>query len=579
MKLLFTAFTILLFSIAQAQNKAGTLDKSFGVNGKVLTSSATAYLDASAGAAATKEGNIIVGGSISSLGEADGYFALKYSADGLPDSSFGNKGQAEIRGAGYGQAIAVQPDNKVVIAGYDFTDDDGAIFFTVARFNADGSVDTSFGEGGKIKDYSGTRAYDVAIQDDGKIVVSGEVRASYVTIRYLQDGKRDNSFGSNGVVITDFNSVAVASANAIQPDGKIIVAGDDAQKLLLARYNSDGSLDQTFGAGGKVISKLSELINNATDIVLQPDDKIVVAGTASNSFDYNIQLIRYLPNGSIDSSFGTNGIIIKKLENNSQANRVALQSDGRIVIAGFTIGNTNYAQFLAERFNSDGSTDSTFGNNGYQVTAADISSTANGLIIQNDGKIVLAGGASNDKTGPAQYEIALTRYYGDGNTKQPLAIRIKRWLQHHGISWQLGNNIRYYAVQRSTDGITYKEIAKLGNSSNTYEDAAPLGKESYYRLAAIAKDGSRTYSNTVLIDETQQVRMFPNPVKDNLQLQGLATGGKTAVSVMDLQGNVRATATAGGSSYSLSTSNLTPGNYLLKLQHNGTTTTQAFIKE
>ncbi len=580
MKLLFTVFTILLFSAAQAQNKAGTLDKSFGVNGKVLTSSQTAYLE-SAGAAATKEGNIIVGGSISSAGEeGNGFFALKYAVDGLPDSSFGNEGIAAIWGVGIAQAVAVQRDNKIVIAGYDYTDET-AYIITVARFNANGSIDSGFGTEGRILTNVGDEADDIAIQEDGKIVISGEGYHSFLTLRYLPDGTPDKSFGNNGVVITAFdNSNNKARANLIQPDGKIVVEGGDNQKIMLARYNTDGSLDNTFGTNGQVISKFANLINITYDIILQTDGKMVVSGSSTNFIDGDALLVRYLPNGNIDSSFGTNGILINKLHYNSLAYRVALQSDGKVVTAGSVGGGTEtFSHFLVERFNPDGSTDSTFSNDGYEITEMDVNDGANGLIIQNDGKIVLAGGATNNKTGSAQYEIALTRYNNDDNTKQPLSIRIRRWLQHHGISWQGGNNIRYYAVQRSVDGIVYKEIAKLGSSSNNYEDAAPLTGNSYYRLAAIAKDGSRTYSNTVLIDETQQVRMFPNPVKDNLQLQGIATGGKTAVSVVDLQGNVRATATAGGGSYTVNTANLTPGNYLLKLQHNGTVTTQAFVKE
>ncbi len=581
MKFLFTALTILLFSAAQAQNKAGTLDKTFGTNGIALTSSQTAYLQATAGAAATKEGNIIVGGSISSLGEADGYFALKYSADGLPDSSFGNKGRAEIRGVGIAQTVAVQRDNKIVMAGYDYTDED-AYIITIARFNANGSVDSGFGTGGKILTNIGDEADDIAIQEDGKIVISGEGHYTFLTLRYLPDGTPDKSFGNNGVVITDFINVnKKASANLIQPDSKIVVAGGDNLRIMIARYNPDGSLDNTFGINGQVISKFANMYNGVNDIILQPDGKIVTTGsTAGFDGEGDALLVRYLPNGSIDSSFGTNGIVINKLQYNSLTYRVALQNNGKIVTAGVTGGGTEtYDHFLVQRYNPDGSIDSAFGDNGHQVTEIDLYDAANGLIIQADGKIVLAGGANNDKTGPSQYKIALTRYYGDGNTKQPLAIRIKRWLQHHGISWQPNNNIRNYTIQRSTDGIVYKEIAKLGSSSNNYEDAAPLTGNSYYRLAAIAKDGSRTYSNTILIDETQQVKMFPNPVKDNLQLRGLAESGKTAVSVMDLQGNVRATATAGGSSYSLSTSNLTPGNYLLKLQHNGTITTRPFVRE
>ncbi len=583
MKQLFTLIILSSFSLVQAQNQAGTLDKTFGTNGKVLTSSETAYLLCNA-AAAQSDGSIITAGSVSFLDQIGGFFAKRYSADGLPDSSFGNKGVAVVPGTGYGQAVAVQRDNKIIIAGYDF-DLFGPHYITIARLNANGSIDSSFDTNGTIKTLAGENSHAIAIQPDDKILIEGYNKGNVLTLRYLSDGTPDASFGNHGVVETSFGSgVSSGNAIAVQPDGKIVVAGRTDEAILLGRYNSDGSLDQTFGKGGKVLTDIAVGVDNISDIVLQPDGKIVAAGTTDIPGDLEdsvyTAVLRYLPDGSLDKSFGSNGSTVNKRPANAALKVVALQNDGKIVTAGSIYDATaTVVHFLAERYTKDGGIDSSFGDNGYTITAMDYSDAAKGVIIQGDGKIVLAGSTYNGKSGPSEYAVALARYYGDGNTKQPLSIRIRRWLQHHGISWQLGNNIRYYAVQRSSDGMVYKEIAKLGNSSNTYEDATPLGKENYYRLAAIAKDGSRTYSNTILIDETQQVRMFPNPVKDNLQLQGLATGGKTAVSVVDLQGNVRTTATAGGGSYSVNTANLTPGNYLLKLQHNGTVTTQAFVKE
>ncbi len=144
-----------------------------------------------------------------------------------------------------------------------------------------------------------------------------------------------------------------------------------------------------------------------------------------------------------------------------------------------------------------------------------------------------------------------------------------------------GNNIHYYAVQRSVNGITYKEIGRAAKKGgiNNYEDDASVAGNSYYRIAAIGWDGSRTYSNTVLIPDLQQAKIFPNPVRNNLQVQGLPANGKTNVSIVDWNGNVRNTATATGSNYSVNTANLNAGSYLLKIQHNGTVTTQAFVKE
>ncbi len=583
MKYVFFLFILLSFpGIVDAQ--PGTLDKTFGVNGKVLTSSATGYFDCKA-AASQSDGSIITIGEVNFLdSNTNDFFAIKYSPDGIMDSSFGNKGIAIVKGSGFGQAVAVQGENKIIIAGY-FFDLFGPYYINIARLNANGSIDSSFGTNGTIKTLAGENSHAIAIQPDDKILIEGYNKGNVLTLRYLSDGTPDASFGNHGVVETSFGSgVSSGNAIAVQPDGNIVVAGDGAGTTLFGRYKSDGSLDATFGKGGKVIADVTEGFDNVSDIALQQDGKIVAVGTMAilgDLFDsVSTIVLRYLPDGSLDKSFGNNGFTANKLPNNAALKAVVIQSDDKIVTCGKVDDETGtVAHFLVERYTKDGSIDSSFGNNGYQTTEMDYDDGANTVILQKDGKIVLAGSAYTGKTGPSEYAVALARYNNVGNTKQPLAIRIRRWLQHHGISWQMGNNIRYYAVQRSSDGIVYKEIAKLGNSSNTYEDATPLGKESYYRVVAIAKDGSRTYSNTVLIEESQQVKMFPNPVKDNLQLQGLASTGKTNISIIDVNGVVRIQATATGSTYSINTAMLQHGHYLVKLQHNGTITTLPFIRE
>jgi hypothetical protein len=221
--------------------------------------------------------------------------------------------------------------------------------------------------------------------------------------------------------------------------------------------------------------------------------------------------------------------------------------------------------------------DSSFGTNGQTITDLGlVYEGVNHAVMQQNGKVVIAGNSS--KGNDVAYYLAR---YNVTSDKQPLIVRIKRWLQHRGISWNniQSNNIRYYTIQRSTDGITYKEVAKVGSKANTYEDNAVLPTNSYYRIAAVSWDGSRTYSNTLFIGDALQARIFPNPARDNLQVQGLPATGKTNVSVVDWNGNVRSTATATSTNYSVNTTNLSAGAYLLKIQHNGTTTTQPFVKQ
>ncbi len=173
MKIICTLIALCSYCLLHAQ-KAGTLDSSFGNSGKVLTSSSTGYLDCTA-AALTSNGSIVASGDVSFVGETGGFFAMKYFADGELDTTFGNKGIGIVTNAGYGDAVAVQSDDKIIIAGYDY-ELFGPYFITAARLNADGSVDTTFGKNGLIKTSAGEDCNSIAIQSDGKIVVGRSKR-------------------------------------------------------------------------------------------------------------------------------------------------------------------------------------------------------------------------------------------------------------------------------------------------------------------------------------------------------------------------------------------------------------------
>ncbi len=579
MKTMVCSLLLLLPFLTNAQ--PGTLDKSFGDTGVVLDKNVMGIINV---IALQSDGKIVASGGMT-LNNVDPLLITRYNTNGSLDKSFGKNGFTGADELSEVFGMAIQKDDAIVALGHTSSD------IKLAKYKKDGGLDSSFGGNGTVITSVGNadEPADIAIQPDGKIVVGGyiinaenEGRQAFL-IRYLPDGSLDKSFAEGGVlvfsVISDPRGLATLDAIALQRDGKIIAVTTGFFKPFVYRFNADGSIDKSFGNNGEAFfqSSTSKYNNGKVyDVAVQEDGKIVGSGYVYNRINTSARFMsamRINADGNIDSSFGQNGLqYVLFGEDESEGNTVLLQQDGKIILSGYSHDHySTYERLALARFNKDGTVDSSFGDNGGTMTAVESFAVSEGAALQKDGKVVLGG-----STGPY---CLLARYNNNDGTKQPLAIHIKRWLQHHGISWGANSNIRYYTVQRSSDGIVYKEVAKLGNSSNTYEDATPLGKESYYRLAAIAKDGSRAYSNTVLIDESQQVKMFPNPVKDNLQLQGLATGGKTAVSVMDLQGNVRATATAGGGSYSVNTANLTPGNYLLKLQHNGTTTTQAFVKE
>jgi len=207
----------------------------------------------------------------------------------------------DFGGSDYGFSVALQPDGKIVVAGYAGGD------FALARYNSDGALDTSFGSGGKVTtDFGGSYhpdGFSVALQPDGKIVVAGYAGGDFALARYNSDGALDTSFGSGGKVTTDFGGSDAGYSVALQPDGKIVVAGYAGLDFALARYNSDGALDTSFGTGGKVTTDFSGGRDVGYSVALQPDGKIVVAGYAGVDF----ALARYNSDGALDTSFGSGG--------------------------------------------------------------------------------------------------------------------------------------------------------------------------------------------------------------------------------------------------------------------------------
>jgi uncharacterized delta-60 repeat protein/CSLREA domain-containing protein len=228
---------------------------------------------------------------------------------------------------------------------------------------APGDLDPSFGNGGKVTstDFGGSA---IAIQSDGKVVAVGVFfppagAFEFSLARYNTDGSLDATFGSGGKVITAIGNLGYgfATAVAIQPDGKIIAGGsnnfygDGTYNFLLARYNTDGSLDSTFGVGGKVVTPFA---NEAvfSKIAIQLDSKIVAAGTSGGYYDSpSFLLARYNVNGSLDTTFGSGGIVANAVGNYSNAYAVAIQSDGKIVAAGnFDSSNGGFGRFAMIRY-------------------------------------------------------------------------------------------------------------------------------------------------------------------------------------------------------------------------------------
>jgi uncharacterized delta-60 repeat protein len=434
----------IIASSTLAMAQAGSLDATFGTGG-IFTTSHTQYnTTINSAAAIQSDGKIVLGGTVPSGNESVAAL-IRLNTNGTIDSSFGSGGVVTsdfgLTDGAAVTAIAIQPNGQILAGAV------GALLIesSVGRFNADGTIDTSFGTGGfaisnSVDSGEGTIS-QMALQADGKILITG----GGLIGRYTSTGQPDTSFGESGIApLTSTQTTAIA----LQADGKIVVTtGIGAPPTLtteqflpvqqagtIARYNTDGSLDTNFGISGQ-----AACVDSAAAVAIQGNGKIVVAGlipsallTANSggrvvmSNQTGFGVVRYNANGSVDTTFnpggglGSGGGAITGFGNlfpASAAFAVAIQSNGEILVAGQAgIGNGNgdYASssFVLARYTTSGHLDTAFGSNGTVLTTlGQPSSLVNTLLLQSDGKIVAAGNTGIARSrGEYMNNFAVARY-------------------------------------------------------------------------------------------------------------------------------------------------------------------------
>jgi uncharacterized delta-60 repeat protein len=352
----------LLAASTSVSAASGDLDPSFGTGGKVTTDLGGGFADAYA-LAQQSDGKIVAVGH-TTVAVGDDFALVRYRTDGSLDPGFGTGGVVTTDFFGvfdHANAVALQRDGRIVAAGSAFSGSlPGHDDFALARYRTNGSLDPTFGTGGKVTTSIGefNRAWAVAVQHDGRIVVAGYASGDFALARYDRNGALDPSFGTGGVVTTDFGGFAYASAVTLQPTGRIVavgratVAGNPSSDVALARYRSDGALDATFGTGGRVTTDFGG-DDQAYAVGLQRHGRIVVAGTSlTGPTNNDFALARYRSDGSLDSAFGAGGRVTTDFAGSfDQARAVLVQRDGRIVAAGRAVlgavDNFALARYLA----------------------------------------------------------------------------------------------------------------------------------------------------------------------------------------------------------------------------------------
>jgi len=411
----------------------GDLDFSFGFGGKIRTQ--TGYNDKVHAVAIQPDGKIVVAGE-RYINGAKGLVA-RYNADGSLDESFGFGGFiVDAAHGGHGtifHAVLVQPDGKIVAAGYfNESSADGCPRSQswIVRYNPNGSNDTTFGGGDGKVEYPYVYVngcpvdsfhYALAIQNDGKILAAGTSKNSFgdfdlAAMRLNTDGSLDTSFNLDGRGLFPIGTTVFperAYAVAVQSDGRIVLAGHSDSNVTghdfaLVMLDSQGLYDWNFGGTGKVTTDIGG-DETAYSVAFQGDGKIVAAGLRVGLYANSPSLVRYNTNGSLDGSFGFGGKMATACSVPCDgAYGMALQSNGKIVAVGRDGIGTSY-NFAVFRYSTGGSLDSTFSGDGKLMTDfTSYTDDASEVVIQADGKIVVAGSSSNGIAGDKS--IALARY-------------------------------------------------------------------------------------------------------------------------------------------------------------------------
>jgi uncharacterized delta-60 repeat protein len=412
----------------------GDLDGTFGVQGTQITSFSGYDGAAAASLALQSDGDITAAGTAFKNLTADVAVAT-YDVQGAPDQDgypvqkivafYADDGVTEFR------ASAVQADKKLVAAGYVWNGRDYDM--VVARFDTTGVLDPSFGTGGHTNvDFSGVQpgsgdevAYAVAIQGDGKIVITGQffgftIGSALPVARLNSNGTLDGTFGTGGLALFDLpGDFEQGNAIVIQSDSKVVIGGSVDQAdfdFALCRLDGAGALDATFGTGGVVTTNFGyqDIIFG---LALQPDGKILATGNTSlpNSFNgFDFCTVRYNTDGSVDAGFGTNGRVTTDFGGGIDfATSIALQSDGKVVVGGGGPISNDF-QFAIARYTAAGAPDATFGNAGVQTVGFLGYDIGDATVLQSDGKILLAGFSEGGNEDTSPLDIGLARFTSGG---------------------------------------------------------------------------------------------------------------------------------------------------------------------
>jgi uncharacterized delta-60 repeat protein len=506
--------SVLIDTQAWTTPTAGSLDLTFSASGKA-TLAASAGDDNLAAVALQDDGKIVAAGYVNDVAAGSVKIGIvRYNPDGTPDNTFGTGGLV-VTGVQFRElanAVAIQPDGKILIGGYSATGNSSGYStrFLLARYNANGTLDTSFGNGtGRVITNVGIgqcAVYGLALQADGKIIASGDASdgtsSGFAVVRYNANGTLDTTFATNGITIVQVTGASdIQPEVALRPDGKIVLAGMvDTERgwqnfdVGVVRLNPDGSLDTTFDGDGKSKQFISTITNagvNTRSMALTPDGGVLVGGTMyfAGGTD-NAFLMRFLPNGSLDTSFGNQGSFLTTYDTPSPLHAgvgaIVVQPDGKILGAGYNYATTHPARPALMRLSAAGVPDATFGSGGYVIETIPATGRFDAGVLQPDGTFVGVGNLwSGQSTSTAEFLVA--RYHDDDAASTP-TIDLQD-ASDTGIS----NSDNVTKIASPTFDITHP----FGHYGRVYRASSRIGQDyipSTTITAPAQSDGTSTYS-------------------------------------------------------------------------------------
>lgn len=573
-------FFLFLFSVT-ASAQSNMFDPQFG-NGGIVKTKILAYSSVFKILKAKNDKILAIGfagdGGVSKLS------LVRYNKDGGVDSSFGQNGIAihnivtsfnwDIGGA------SQDADYRIIVCGYTF---DSALNFApfIIRFLENGNIDNSFSSTGITGD---KRALNLVVKPNNKILLAVTGDKDSLTLTQLNaNGGLDKSFGINGVSRMRLAPAGIARMQLLKDNSLILgeaYTNIDAtiSGAGLGKINDMGEIDSTFGNNGSLY-----IFNNFYLGCLTADasGRLIITGEFTPTVDESniIGMERLLSNGKPDSTFGVNGLVITRYKPSGASiednviNDIALQQDGHIYLGGRNHPVKGTSNFLVVKYNSNGSLDNSFGDNGIVSDKIDSSySVGATLLVQDDGKPVISGTA-----GPRGAQLFLLARYRNSNilpltllsfTGESLGKKIM-------LNWKAANqtDVSYYAIERSFTATGFTEIGRVSsNRSNPYiqqyqfTDAGFNTGKNFYRLKMVDKNGHYTYSNIILINPlaTVSLKAYPNPVMDNLIIEGLNMG-ESVITITDETGRTLQHSTVKGESAIYNISSLASGVYFVTI--------------